>query len=214
MDFVLFLYWASLIIGGVFLIALGLLGHFTGGGDVGGHDVAIGGHDVDVGGGHDAAAHVGHVGGEATAPSITPLSPFIIATFLTMFGATGLACDSLGVWRPIAMPLSGVSGFAVATLTFYAMAKLLTFAQGTSHFRLSEIEGLEATVTTPISGDGIGEVAFTISGSRRTSAARSEDGAAIGKHATVRIAKVVGNTVLVRESVDERLRKLKPDAEE
>ena len=206
MEFVILLYWGCLIIGGIFLLSLGLLGHL-GGGDAhvgGGHDLDFGGHDVDIAGGHDA--NVGHHG---NGPGITPLSPFIISTFLTMFGAVGLAIDAF-VPRIIGMPIAGASGFAMSGLTFIAMAKLLHYTEGSSHYTMGQLEGIEATATTPISSDGVGEVAYTAGGSRQTSPARSEDGSPIEKHATVRITKVVGSTLLVRPAVEERLRKLKP----
>jgi len=197
MDFVTIMYWACLIFGGVFVFVLGLLGHIGGG-----HDLDVGGHDLDVG--HDVGGH-GEVG------DISFISPFIIAIFLVMFGATGLACESLTIPSLLGLPLSAGVAIGFAVLAFVVLAKLSAATQWSSHIKLADLEGLEATVITPIPADGVGEVAYIAGDARRNSRARSSDGDAIDKHSTVRIDKVVGSTVLVHQAVDERLRNLRPD---
>ncbi|HOS93540.1 MAG TPA: NfeD family protein [Armatimonadota bacterium] len=226
MGTALTIYWASFVFGALFLLLLGVLGHFgghdAGGHDIGGHDVGghdIGGHDV---GGHDAGGHgaAGHAdGGGAHGPAspssqfsgISPLSPLIISCFLTIFGATGIACASIGVPPLISAPLASVSALVISALAFVAFSRLLMRIQSTSHYALHELEGLEGTVVTPIPASGVGEVAVVAHETRRTNPARSADGSAIEKHVTVVVERVVGNTLMVRKAIDERLRELRPE---
>jgi len=212
MELVLSVYWVCLIVGGLFLLILGFGGHLSAGHDVGtGHGIAVGhvghglGMDHDAGAG--APAHDTAQGGDG----VPWFSPFVLASFLTMFGGSGIACHSGGVPPIVSAPLSTVVGLAAASLAFFALNALYKHAQSSTGFSVDELEGLEGTVETPIPADGVGEVAVTIAGRRHTGPARSSDGSAIPKHATVRIDRVMGSTLLVREAVEERLRNLRSD---
>jgi len=222
MGTALTVYWACFVFGALFLLLLGFFGHF-GGHDTGGHD--FGGH-AEVShsfGGHDAGAHagVGHADGSGGAEGatslssqfsgISPLSPLIISCFLTIFGGTGIACANVGVPPVISAPLSALSALVISALAFFGLSRLLMRIQSTSHYTLHELEGLEGTVVTPIPASGVGEVAVVAHETRRTNPARSADGEAIDKHVTVRVDRVVGNTLMVRKAIDERLRELRPE---
>ena len=52
----------------------------------------------------------------------------------------------------------------------------------------------------PIPHEGLGEVAYTIAGSRYTNPARTADAKELPAHAMVKIVRIVGNTYIVQKS--------------
>jgi len=212
MELVLSVYWVCLIVGGLFLLILGFGGHLSAGHDVSmDHGVEIGHVDHDVGLSHDGGAGTPAHGAAQGGDGVPWFSPFVLASFLTMFGGSGVACHSGGLPPMVSAPLSTVVGLVAASLAFFALNALYKHAQSSTGFSVGELEGLEGTVETPIPADGVGEVAVTIAGRRQTGPARSADGRAIAKHATVRIDRVMGSTFLVHEAAEERLRNLRSD---
>jgi len=93
------------------------------------------------------------------------------------------------------------------------IVRLVRAAESTSQIAEDSLLESEGEVTTEIPGQGVGEVALVAGGSRVTFPARSEDGAPIPRLAQVRVTRVVGGTVYVREHIEERLRRLKPPDE-
>lgn len=210
------MYLFSLVVGLGMAIASGFLGHvFDGGdGDVGGvdHDISVDhdidvGHDIDIG--HDiGGGGVGDVGAE-----LSPVSMPIISTFLSGFGMSGMILERALhlpplLSAPAAVGISIVAAFGV----FLLLGKLLSAAQGTSHIAFTDLIGTEATVVTPIPAEGVGEIAYSAATGRGGMPARSESGALIPRHSMVTVTQVVGNTAMVRETIDERLRDLSVEA--
>jgi len=229
MDWSLAAYVFCLIAGVGLAIASGFLGEILGhafgghdaalGHDVGGHDI---GHGVHVGHvGHDAAADHGVAGADASAATdvasqLSPISPPVISTFLTMFGVFGVLGEMGLKWPTwLAAPSSAVASLVLATLVFVVIARFLAVSQGTSHTALKDLIGTDAEVITPIPANGLGEVAYVCQTGRASMPARSEAGTMIPKHSMVIIMEVVGNTALVRETIDEQLRSMsqKPTGE-
>jgi len=225
MDWSLAAYVFCLIAGVGLAIASGFLGEILGhafgghdaalGHDVGGHDIGHGlhvGHDVHVA--HDAAAGHGAAGAGASgaadvASQLSPISPPVISTFLTVFGLFGMVGEMGLKWPTVvAAPAAAVASLALAALVFVVIAKFLAVSQGTSHTALRDLIGTEAEVITPIPANGLGEVAYVCQTGRASMPARSEAGTMIPKHSMVMITDVVGNTALVRETVDEQLRSM------
>jgi membrane protein implicated in regulation of membrane protease activity len=200
-----------------------LMGHVSGGHaggvghDVGGHAVA--GHGFHVGHGlHFGHGHVPHIGGHevaaeaAASPTdvatqMSPISPPVISTFLTMFGFFGMLGE-MGLHLPtlIAAPGAALVSVVAAALMFLAIAKFLSISQGTSHMAMADLVGSEAEVITPIPPDGLGEIAYSAPTGRASCPARSEAGTMIPKHSVVVITEMAGNVALVRETIDEQLR--------
>jgi len=200
-------------------------GHDLGGGHdihVGGHEIHVGGHEVHVG--HGAGHDVGHdvggghdVGHPDVATNLSPLSMPVLSTCMVFFGGTGLFLQrTLPVPVPsiIAVPIAGASGFVFATLAFLAINAFMKRAQGTSHISASQLAGVEAEVITPIPAEGLGEIAYSTPTGRASCPARSEEGVLIPKNSMVSIVRVVGNTAVVRELMDERLRRLRVEPAE
>jgi membrane protein implicated in regulation of membrane protease activity len=165
--------------------------------DIGGHEVDIGGHEVDIGsheiaaGGHEIAGH--DMSGANVFNTIT------MATFLAFFGLAGL----LSVWvLRMPAPLSLVFSFPMAMLMaaaqFLLWVKVFVKAQASSEATLAEILGCEAEVFASIPGDRVGQINYTIRGSRFTAPAVSSDGTDIARGTRVVIVNVRGNTLVVR----------------
>jgi hypothetical protein len=189
------------------------LGHDIGGHDIGGHDV--GGHDIGGhAGGADAGAAGAHAGGLTDSTiHFSPLSPVVLAMFITCFGGFGLLGDKgLGLPWLVHLPLATIAGFALAAVTFYLMARMVLWAQGSSQASVTEALGLEAETIIPIPASGVGRVAYCLRGRRFTAAARAADGSAIPGHTMVVIEDVSSSTFVVRPSAEEQLRKLTPPA--
>jgi len=196
-----------------------ILGHAFGGHEVGvAHDIgghAIAGHEIaghEVHAGHEAHAGAHEAAADTSSPTdiashMSPISPPVISTFLTMFGLFGIVGEE-GLKLPpiIAAPGAGVVSIGLAAGVFYALAKLLSVSQGTSHVALRDLVGTDAEVITPIPANGVGEIAYVCETGRASLPARSEAGTMIPKHSMVVIMEIVGNTALVRETVDEQLR--------
>jgi len=204
----LFCLLAGLVFAVVTGVFSGLAGHDASvGHDIGGHGGDVGGHDGDLGG-HGAA------GLTDSSIHFSPLSPVVVAMFVTVFGGMGLAgATGMHLPWPVHLPLATVSGLAFAGATFAAFAKVVLWAQGSSQASVTEAMGGLAEVIIPIPPDGVGKVTYTLRDRRFTASARSVDGRPIAAHAMVIITNISGSTLLVCQSDDELLLHLGPDSQ-
>lgn len=153
-----------------------------------GEGASVGDH-VDVTGEHSP------VGGEL---HFSPLSPAVMAVFVTVFGAVGLVCVRAAQLSALpAVSIATLAAFASAIGTYYIFRTLYRHTQGSSEATMAELIGLTAEVLTPLEGTHTGEIAYVQKGTRYTSMARSQDGRRIESHTPVRITKVVGNLCIV-----------------
>jgi membrane protein implicated in regulation of membrane protease activity len=169
-------YFLSFVIGLGYAIVAGVAGHLFGGGDV--HDI-----HMDVG----------------TDLPISPLSPTIIATFLTGFGGGGLLANSylqLSLGKGVVVAL--LTGILLSCGTFGALTLLFRNTQAGAEYSINELVGRVVQVITPIPENGTGEVAVVVKGTRVIGPARTEDGKAVMRNAPVEIVRVVGNVYHVR----------------
>lgn len=200
MGWDVFAYWICFISGVVYASISALLGGLFGfehggieaGGGVGAaHDF---GTSHDIGAGH-GEVHAGGVQGEM---AISPLSPMTIATFSTVFGGTGLILTRLFKYGFfITLPVSVVAGFLVAGVVFIFFYRVFVAVQASSEVQVGELVGITGEVTVAIPADGVGEIAYVTLGGRYTAIARSDTGQPIDRHKTIKITRVVGNTVCV-----------------
>lgn len=163
-----------------------------------------GGHlgDVSLDAAHDVS---GHVDTQADADSgsiqFSPLSPVVIAMFITAFGATGMLCLKVFKFSAVgSLPVAVGAGVGSAAITFYIFALLFSKTQGSSESQIAQMAGCEAEVITPIPAEGVGEIAYVSKGSRYTAPARSVGQIEIKSHTVVRIDKIVSNTFFVKPS--------------
>jgi len=164
--------------------------------DVGGAEADVGGADADLDLGHDAAAAYeavdqGHV-------HFSPLSPIVVAMFLTSFGGSGMITSGplkLDAWKSV--PISIVAAFAVAALTFGLFYKLVQITQASSEATVAGLVGMAAEVIVAVPRDGLGKIAYVARGSRYTAPARSATGTTIAVHTPVTIRRIEGSTFYV-----------------
>jgi hypothetical protein len=168
------IYLLSFGLGLGYAIFVGLAGHFF---------------DGDAG---DAHMDVG------TDLPLSPLSPTVIATFLTGFGGGGLLAHSyfhLSTGPGVLVAI--FTGILLSGGTFGILTLLFRNTQAGSEFSLSDMVGRTVQIITPIPQDGTGEVALVAKGTRINGPARSEDGRPIARNIPVRIIRVVGNVCYV-----------------
>jgi membrane-bound ClpP family serine protease len=146
-------------------------------------------------GGHGGDVHM-DVG---TDLPISPLSPTVIATFLTGFGGGGLLANSyfqLSLGKGVLMAL--VTGLLLSTGTFGVLTILFKNTQAGSEYSIDDMVGRVVQIITPIPEHGTGEVAVIAKGTRIVGPARSMDDRAIPRNSAVEIVRVVGTVYYVR----------------
>lgn len=179
------IYGICLLTGLLFTIVTVLFGHFFGGG---GHVVGSGGH-VESG------------GDTSDEPGMSIFSPTVIASFITAFGGFGLIFSQFQATEPaiISAPLSILGGMFVSAAIYFFFGMVFRHTQGSSESRVAALVNTEAAVISPISQNGVGEIAYVVGGTRYTAPARAEDGFFIGNGQTVKIVRVVGTQFYVKK---------------
>lgn len=196
MEVIEIVYLICFFLGLGFAIISGLLsGVFSGGAEA---HLDVGGGDAGAGGGHGDAAHGGAMDGTV---HFSPMSPVVLAMFVATFGGAGIIYKKV-LDLPLAahIPLALVSALGVAAAVFYVFYKIFAVSQSSSEARSAEVIGMEAEVTVPIPHEGLGQIAYTIAGTRYTNPARTADGKELPAHAMVRILRLVGNTYIVQKA--------------
>jgi membrane protein implicated in regulation of membrane protease activity len=156
----------------------------------------FGGHgEVHVGMGGQADSGLGHDG----VPGVPILSPTVLASFVTAFGAFGLIFCKIGATSSpwINAPLSLFGGVAVALLVLWLFNSIFKRTEGSSESRVAQLIGLTAAIVTPIPENGVGEISYTQAGSRYTAPARNEKSGSIAGGQTVKIKRIVGSQFYV-----------------
>jgi len=170
-------------------------GLFGGGGE---HSAFGGGEGFDTG--HDVVGHVETGGSDHGTLHFSPLSPVIIAMFVTSFGGMGMvALKFFNLNEFITLPLALVSGLVIGGISFLIFHAIFKATSSSSESSRSDLAGLEAEVITPIpEGGGLGEIAYSNRGTRYTAPARSIYKTAVSAHSVVTIDKIVGNIFFVK----------------
>jgi hypothetical protein len=180
------IYLICLGVGFFFTILTAVMGHFFGGHGDHGH----------VGGSH-GHAEAGADGSDM--PGVSALSPTVIASAVTAFGAFGVILHQFPATRPawISAPLATLGGFIVAAGVLWLLRALFRGTQSSSESHVATVAGMQATVITPIPEHSVGEISYVQGGTRYTAPARSEDGLPVPNGALVTITRVVGNQFFV-----------------
>ena len=154
-----------------------------------------GGHDYS---GTDAGGIDHGVSGEV---HFSPMSPMVIATFVTTFGAGGLvAAKGMGLAVIPAVMVATVSGLGFGVLAFLIFRKVYSATQSSSEVEVASLVGTMAEVITPIGKELVGEIVYVSKGSRFTGPAKSADDRELAKNTPVEIVRIVGNTFYVKPS--------------
>ena len=128
--------------------------------------------------------------GDVPASATTHTSSINLAAmtaFLAWFGGAGIVLQQVTHWISgivlVGSVLIGIAGGAVVNRFTN------TLARDDQPLLPAVRVGLPATVTSPIRAGGTGEIVYALGGTRQTSGARCEDGAAVGKGQTVVITR-------------------------
>ena len=162
-------------------------------------DVDIPGADIHIGGADVAAGGI-----DAPDVTVSPLSPITIATFVTVFGGTGVITIQLFSVSPgISLVISILTGLVSGGGMYLFYSQFLIRSQGSSELLYGELIGLEAEVTVPIGENATGQVTYLTKSGRMSSMARAVDGRPIPRGRSVEIVRTIGPQVLVRPLVIE-----------
>ena len=179
------IYGICLVVGLTFTIISVLAGHFFGG--HGDHVAGSGGHA-------EAGADASDM------PGISVFSPTVMAAFVTAFGGFGLIFTQFPKTSSaiISAPLSLLGGLAVAGALLIFLRAVFSHTQSSSEARVANLIGAEANVITPIPGNGVGEIAYVVGGTRYTAPARVENNVSVANGSTVKITRIVGTQFYVQ----------------
>ncbi|HEX3968599.1 MAG TPA: NfeD family protein [Edaphobacter sp.] len=145
--------------------------------------------------GHTAQAHA-HGGTHG----LSSINGFTITAFLCWFGGAGYLLDRYSIFiTPLILLLSVLSGLFGATLLWAILFKLLLPRERVLTTEETEMPGVIARVSDSIRDNGgIGEIIFSQTGARRSTAARSEDGSPIQRGAEVVVIRYERGIAYVR----------------
>ena len=173
-------------------------------GDFGDFDAGGFENSADAGGFH---ADVSGAGGEwgdapgfdarALTHKVSPFKPMVIATFLTVFGGTGLLFDSRMLWM-FALAGAAFCGLAVAFALLRFVYVPLYKYQGRGVVEKQRLVGMSATVTEGIPQGGFGKIKYVVEDNAFTAPAKAEDGGIIPRGSAVQIMYIEKNAFFVK----------------
>ena len=164
-----------------------------------GHGASQIGHGF--GHGHVGHGHVGHGHpGVGNGPEISPINFSTVMAFLAWFGGVGYLLTSVyRVWYLATLAAATAAGFFGASIIFWYLVKVMLAHDHTmdpADFRMVGVVGI---ITNPIREGGTGELVYVQGGSRKTAAARAENGAAIMKGTEVAVTRYEKGIAYVRQ---------------
>ena len=150
--------------------------------------------------GHFHIAHTGHAHTRVGTHGPSSVNGFTITAFLCWFGAAGyLLYHYSSLIALTVLLLSIFSGLAGATLLWAILFKLLLPRERVLTAEETEMPGVIAQVSDSIRDNGgIGEIIFSQTGARRSTAARSEDGTPIQRGTEVVVIRYERGVAYVR----------------
>ena len=152
--------------------------------------------------GHLHAGHHAHAG-HAHGNSVSPFNMFTAMAFLCWFGGAGyLLTHYKFAVVPVIFALAVGIGLAGAALIFGFLTKVLLPRERTMLPEDTEMCGVLATVSSDLKPNQLGEILFSLDGTRRGAAARSEDGQPISRDAQVLVTRYEQGVAYVRRFDD------------
>jgi len=148
-----------------------------------------------------AHAHFGHGHGHAhgNGQSLSFFNFGTMAAFLAWFGGTGfLLARYSSVWIWLGLGLAILSGLAGAAVVFWFVVKVLMASERDLDPADYEPVGALGKLSSVIREGGTGEMIYSQQGSRRSIAARSEDGTGIPNGTEVVITRYEKGIAYVR----------------
>lgn len=155
-----------------------------------GHDHDAGDHAADAGDDHDLDADA--------EPTISVFSMKVIGTLTMGFGAAGAIARHYGADYLISS-LWGLGAGLVLGLLMYCVLRVIYTQQASSLVQTSTALGQQATVTTSIGQNMLGEVELFLGGQRMVYPARATDGGEIAKGKVVQVVRTAAGELFVKE---------------
>ena len=135
-----------------------------------------------------------HATAHAHGSNANPVSPFSLSTlsaFLTWFGGAGYLLTRYSPLAAIAVTLTALLfGMIGAAAFFTAIARYIVPRLTVLNPEDFRVQGAVARVTSTIQPDGIGEIVYTLGGTRHADGARSESGELIDRGTQVVILRL------------------------
>ena len=153
--------------------------------------------------GHFHLGHVHHGSAGHGETSVSPVNMFTAMAFLCWFGGAGylLSHYRLAV-GPVIFAMASGTGLFGAALIFGFLTRVLLPRERVLLPEDTEMRGVLATVSSPLKANGVGEILFSLDGTRRGAAARSESGEAIPRDAQVLVMRYEEGVAWVRRFDD------------
>ncbi len=152
--------------------------------------------------GHFHAGHHVHAG-HAQGNSISPFNMLTAMAFLCWFGGAGyLLTHYRFAIVPVIFALAVAIGLAGAALIFGFLTKVLLPRERTMLPEDTEMCGVVATVSSELKPSAMGEILFSLDGTRRGAPARSEDGQPIPRNTQVLVMRYEQGVAYVRRFDD------------
>jgi membrane-bound ClpP family serine protease len=150
--------------------------------------------------GHLRLGHTAHAHTHSGSHGISSVNGFTITAFLCWFGGVGYLLDRYSIFiTPLIVLLSVLGGLIGATLLWAVLFKLLLPRERVLTSEETEMPGVIGHVSDSIRDNGgIGEIIFSQTGARRSTAARSEDGSPILRGAEVIVIRYERGVAYVR----------------
>jgi hypothetical protein len=152
--------------------------------------------------GHVRLGHVrlGHSGaGHARGTSFSAFNGFSAMAFLCWFGGAGYLLTRYQLFAvPVILLLAVLAGVAGGSIIFLFLVKILLPRERLLLPEDTEMRGVLARVSSSLRAQGTGEILFSLNGTRRCAAARTEDGAALPRNTQVIVLRYEHGIAWVR----------------
>jgi membrane protein implicated in regulation of membrane protease activity len=198
-------YLVCFVVGFVFSVLSFLMGvhmpgkfhlpHLGHGGHIHVHLPHAGGHAAPGAGSH---GNGGHAGGD-----VSPVNTVTLMAFLTWFGGIGYILTRYSAFLGLfALLLAVLAGLGGASIIFLFMAKVLIRPDENMDPADYEMVGTLGRLSVGIRAGGTGEIVYSQGGTRKSVAARTEDGSAIEKGSEVAVTRFEKGIAYVRRWED------------
>lgn len=128
---------------------------------------------------------------EAGANHVSPFSLSTLSAFLTWFGGAGYLLTRYSPLAALAVTLAAfVAGILGGAIFFAAIARYIVPRLTVLNPEDFRVQGAIARVTSTIQPGGIGEIVYTLGGTRHADGARSESGGLIERGTQVVVLRV------------------------
>jgi hypothetical protein len=154
-------------------------------------------------GGHVHVPHVAHAHGPHVGATMPWWNGFSIMVFLCWFGAAGYLLTRHGsLVAALVLLLAAMCGLIGGAIVFLFLTRVLLRHERELTAEETDVVGAVGRISWPIRAGGTGEMVYEQLGAVRSTPARSEDGAAIGRQEEVFVVRYERGIAYVRRWED------------